>query len=84
MLSKMISLIKQRAKIVFVDESCFTINQIRARYWAKAGDSSLKIDKAKIGFKCIAVVGAIDVSGRLVAFGMFVGIVINDVNSQLV
>jgi len=27
----------------------------------------LKIDKAKIGFKCIAVVGAINVQGRVVA-----------------
>jgi transposase len=27
----------------------------------------LKIDKAKIGFKCVAVVGAIDVQGRVVA-----------------
>ena len=54
-------LIEQRAKNVFVDEACFTSNQIRAGYWAKAGDASLKIDKAKIGFKCAAVVGAIDV-----------------------
>ena len=63
----MIRLIEQRANIVFVDEACFTSNQIRARYWAKAGDASLKIDKAKIGFKCIAVVGAINVQGRVVA-----------------
>lgn len=63
----MIRLIEQRANIVFVDEACFTSNQIRARYWAKAGDASLKIDKAKIGFKCIAVVAAIDVQGRVVA-----------------
>ncbi len=27
----------------------------------------MKIDKAKIRFKCIAVVGAIDVKGRVVA-----------------
>ena len=27
----------------------------------------MKINKAKIGFKCIAVVGAIDVQGRVVA-----------------
>ena len=63
----MIRLIKKRANIVFVDEACFTSNQIRARYWAKAGDASLKIDKAKIGFKCIAVVGAINVQGGVVA-----------------
>jgi hypothetical protein len=62
-----IRLIEQRENIVFVDEACFTSNQIRARYWAKAGDASLKIDKAKIGFKCIAVVGAINVQGRVVA-----------------
>ena len=63
----MIRLIEQRANIVFVDEACFTSNQIRARYWAKAGDASLKIDKEKIAFKCIAVVAAIDVQGRVVA-----------------
>ena len=33
----------------------------------KGRDSSLKIDKANIGFKCVAVVGAIDVQGRVVA-----------------
>jgi hypothetical protein len=44
-------LIEQIANIVLVDEACFTSNQIRARYWAKAGDASLKIEKAKIGFK---------------------------------
>ncbi len=62
----MIRFIEQRAKIVFVDEACFTSNQIRARYWVKAGDASLKIEKAKIGFKCVALVGAIDVQGRVV------------------
>ena len=62
----MIRLIEQRANIVFVDEACFTSNQIRARYWAKAGDASLKIDKAKIGLKWIPV-AAIDVQGRVVA-----------------
>ena len=61
MLPWVIRLIEQRANIVFVDEACFTSNQIRARYWAKAGDTSLKIDKAKIGFKCVAEVGAFDV-----------------------
>ncbi len=63
----MIRLVAQRANIVFVDEACFTSNQIRARYWAKAGDASLKIYKSKIVFKCKAVVGAIDVQGRFVA-----------------
>ncbi len=63
----MIRLIEQRANIVFVDEACLRSNQIKARYWAKAGDASLKIDKAKIGFKCIAVVRAINVQGRVLA-----------------
>ena len=63
----MIRLIEQDANIVFVDEACFTSNHIRAINWAKAGDASLKIDKAKIGFKCIAVVGAINIQGRVVA-----------------
>ncbi len=63
-----IRLIEQRANIVFVDEACFTSNQIRARNWAKAGDASLKIDKAKIAFSaCVDVVVAIEVQGRVVA-----------------
>ena len=33
--SLVIRLIKQRANIVFVDEACFTSNQIRARYYKK-------------------------------------------------
>ena len=53
--------------LFFVDKTCFTSNQIKARYWAKAGDASLIIDKEKIGFKCIADVGAINVQGIVVA-----------------
>ncbi len=63
----MIRLIEQRANIVFVDVACFISNQIRARYWAKAGDASFKIHKAKIDFKFIAVQGTINVQGRVVA-----------------
>ncbi len=50
----------------FLDKTSFKSNQIRAKYLAKAEDGSLKIDKAKIGFKCFAVVGAIHVEGRVV------------------
>ncbi len=67
MLPKIIRLIKHRVNIVFVDEACFKSNQIRARYRVKAGDASLKIDKAKIGFKNVALVGAIYVKRRIVA-----------------
>ncbi len=57
-LPKVIRLISNHAKIVFIDEAVFTSGQIRPKYWAKAGDASLKIDKAKIGFRTIAVVAA--------------------------
>ena len=63
----MIKQIQNHENIVFVDEAVFTSGQIRARYWAKAGDASLKIDKAKIGFKAIAAVAAINLQGRVVA-----------------
>ena len=66
-LPKVIRLIQNHAKIVFVDEAVFTSGQIRAKYWAKAGDASLKIDKAKIGFRAIAVVAAMYLQGRVVA-----------------
>ena len=66
-LPKVIRLIQNHANIVFVDEAVFTSGQIRAKYWAKAGDASLKIDKAKIGFRAIAVVAAINLQGRVVA-----------------
>ena len=65
-LPKVIKLIEKRQNIVFVDEAVFTSGQIRACYWVKAGDASLKIDKAKIGFRAIAVVAAINMSGRVV------------------
>ena len=66
-LPKVIRLIQNHVNIVFVDEAVFTSGQIRAKYWAKAGDASLKIDKAKIGFRVIAVVAAINLQGRVVA-----------------
>ncbi len=66
-LPKVIRLIQNHAIIVFVDEAIFTSGQIRAQYWAKAVDASLKIDKAKIGLRAIAVVAAINLQGRVVA-----------------
>ena len=66
-LPQVIKLIENQSRIVFVDEAMFTSGQIRARYWAKAGDESLNVEKLKIGFKEVAVVGAIDLSGRVVA-----------------
>ena len=58
---KLIRLIEQRQNIVFVDEAVFSRGQVRARYWARAGDQSLEVPKEKLGFNAIAVVAAIDI-----------------------
>ena len=60
-LPKLIKLIEQRQNIVFVDEAVFSRGQVRARYWARAGDQSLEVPKEKLGFNAIAVVAAIDI-----------------------
>ena len=59
-LPKVIKLIQNHANIVFVDEAVFSNGQIRAKYCAKAGDASLKIEKAKIGLRVIATCAAIN------------------------
>ena len=66
-LPRVIKLIEKHQNIVFVDEAVLTSGQIQARYWAKSGDTSLKIEKKKLGFKAIAVVAAINIQGRVVA-----------------
>ena len=48
--------------------STLTISQASAApKWAKSGDTSLKIEKKKLGFKAIAVVAAINIQGQVVA-----------------
>lgn len=64
---RVIKLIKNDANIVFVDEAVFTSNQVRARYWAKAGRQPLEVPKAKLGFKAVAVVAALDLRGKVVS-----------------
>lgn len=60
-------MIEQRKNIVFVDEAVFSKGQLRARYWSRAGAKGLVVDKEKLGFKAIAVVAAINLTGHVVA-----------------
>ena len=68
-----IELIEHDAKILFIDEAVFTTNQVKRKTWFgktydPATDSfSLETAKSKISFDAIAVVGAINIHGKIVA-----------------
>ena len=53
-------------EFLYVDEVIFTAGQVRPKVWYTRGHP-LEIEKKRLAFKAIAVVGATDVEGRLVA-----------------
>ena len=66
----MIELMEKKANVVFVDETCFTTNQVKSNAWWKTGDPSPEYEVNSLRFRCVAVVGAIDLQGNLVALQM--------------
>ena len=63
----MIELMEKRANVVFVDETCFTTNQVNNESWWKKGGLSPEFEANSLRFRCVAVVGAIDLQGNLLA-----------------
>ena len=63
----MIELMEKKANVVFVDETCFTANQVNSNSWCKMGEPSPEYQVNSLRFRCVAVVGAIDLQGNLVA-----------------
>ena len=53
--------------IVFVDETMFTTNQVRAKIWFPPHDGTIFVPKKQLGFQSIAVVAATNVQGQLVS-----------------
>ena len=57
--------------IYYLDEAVFTVNQLKTRVWypmRKAENN--KLVKAKLSFRAVAAVAAIDKDGKIVALAM--------------
>ena len=53
--------------MLFVDECVFTQRSLLEKIWSKKTDEAI-LEKKAMSFNAIAVVGAIDVHGELVAY----------------
>ena len=49
-----------------MDEAVFTSNQVRATAWSLPGVNNSTIPKAKLSFKAVAVVAAVDTNGEVI------------------
>jgi len=67
MLPIMIELIESNKNVAFLDEAVYTSKQINVKVWhPKGGEAPTQLKNA-LGFPAVAVVGAIDVRGNLIA-----------------
>ena len=57
-----------REHVFYMDEAVFTAGQIRPKIWFLPQEQPVFVAKKKIGFKAIAVAGAIDTRGEMVAW----------------
>ncbi len=62
---RVLNIIASKAPIYFIDEAVFTSKLQSSKVWTRAGRNPMVIYKPKIGFKAIAVVGAIDIKGKV-------------------
>ena len=51
-----------------MDETVFSSNQVKPKIWYVPQSGPIFMKKQKVGFQAIAVAGAIDRSGKLVAY----------------
>ena len=62
---RVFEIVMSKAPIYFIDEAVFTSKLQSKKVWTRGGRSPMVIYKPKLGFKAIAVVGAIDIKGRV-------------------
>ena len=62
----MLNALKRTEVVLFLDECVFTQRSLIDKIWSKKNEI-ISIEQKKTSFKAIAVVGAIDVYGELVA-----------------
>ena len=51
-----------------MDETIFSYGQVKPKVWFTPQSSPVVLPKKKVGFKAIAVAGAVDMHGELVAW----------------
>ena len=62
---RVLEIVALKAPIYFIDEAVFTSKLQTNKVWTRGGRNPMMIYKPRIGFNAIAVVGAIDIKGKV-------------------
>ena len=65
--TRLLEAVERREHVFYMDESVFTVGQIRPKIWFLPQSGPVFLPKKKVGFKAIAVAAAIDNDGHVVA-----------------
>ena len=66
--SRFLEAYDRREHVFYMDETVFSKGQVQPKIWYSPHDRIVTIPKKKIGFGAIAVAGAINTKGELVAW----------------
>ena len=65
--TRLLEAVERREHVFYMDESVFTVGQVKPKIWFLPQSGPVFLPKKKIGFKAIAVAAAIDSDGHVVA-----------------
>ena len=65
--TRLVEAVERREHVFYMDESVFTVGQVKPKIWFLPQSGPVFLPKKKVGFKAIAVAAAIDSDGRVVA-----------------
>ena len=57
----------KRRRIYFMDEAVFSSNQVKLLCWNAYRAPPMQVEKKKLAFKAVAVAGATDINGNVIA-----------------
>ena len=65
--TRLVEAVERREHVFYMDESVFTVGQVKPKIWFLPQSGPVFLPKKKVGFKAIAVAAAIDSDGCVVA-----------------
>ena len=65
--TRLLEAVERREHVFYMDESVFTVGQVKPKIWFLPQSGPVFLPKKKVGFKAIAVAAAIDSEGHVVA-----------------
>ena len=65
--TRLVEAVERREHVFYMDESVFTVGQVKPKIWFLPQSGPVFLPKKKVGFKAIAVAAAIDSDGHVVA-----------------